>query len=90
MTSLPSWPAAPAPIGRAQGAEPRAAPGLHAPGHYYPARTPGQAGHRRALAHMPAGKRLDFKTYKVRKGDTLAKVARRFKLTPRTSSRPTT
>ena len=36
----------------------------------------------RQLARMPAGKRLDFKTYTVRKGDTLAKVANRFKLTP--------
>ena len=35
----------------------------------------------RQLAHMPAGKRLDFQTYRVKKGDTLAKVARRFKLT---------
>jgi membrane-bound lytic murein transglycosylase D len=31
---------------------------------------------------MPAGKRLDFQSYTVRKGDTLAKVAKRFKLTP--------
>jgi membrane-bound lytic murein transglycosylase D len=36
----------------------------------------------RQLAHMPAGKRLDFQGYTVRKGDTLAKVAKRFKLTP--------
>jgi len=36
----------------------------------------------RHLAHMPAGKRLDFQNYTVRKGDTLAKVAKRFKLTP--------
>lgn len=36
----------------------------------------------RQLARLPAGKRLDFKTYTVRKGDTLAKVAKRFKLTP--------
>ena len=35
----------------------------------------------RQLAHMPAGKRLDFQTYLVKKGDTLAKVAKRFKLT---------
>ena len=35
----------------------------------------------RQLAHMPAGKRLDFRTYLVKKGDTLAKVAKRFKLT---------
>ncbi|MBP1772742.1 MAG: Lytic transglycosylase catalytic [Holophagaceae bacterium] len=36
----------------------------------------------RQLAGMPAGKRLDFKSYTVKKGDTLAKVARRFKLDP--------
>ncbi|HJV47955.1 MAG TPA: LysM peptidoglycan-binding domain-containing protein [Geothrix sp.] len=36
----------------------------------------------RQLARMPAGKRLDFKTYTVRKGDTLAKVAKRFKVAP--------
>ncbi len=34
----------------------------------------------RQLVRLPAGKRLDFKTYVVRKGDTLAKVAKRFKL----------
>jgi membrane-bound lytic murein transglycosylase D len=36
----------------------------------------------RQLAHMPAGKRLDFQTYLVKRGDTLAKVAKRFNLTP--------
>ncbi|WLT33427.1 LysM peptidoglycan-binding domain-containing protein [Geothrix sp. PMB-07] len=36
----------------------------------------------RQLAKMPAGKRLDFQTYTIRKGDTPAKVAKRFKLTP--------
>jgi membrane-bound lytic murein transglycosylase D len=36
----------------------------------------------RQLARMPAGKRLDFQHYTVRKGDTLAKVAKRFKLAP--------
>ncbi len=36
----------------------------------------------RQLARMPAGKRLDFQGYTVRKGDTLAKVAKRFKLAP--------
>ncbi len=36
----------------------------------------------RLLAGMPAGKRLDFSGYTVRKGDTLVKVAKRFKLTP--------
>jgi membrane-bound lytic murein transglycosylase D len=34
----------------------------------------------RRLAGMPAGKRLDFSGYTVRKGDTLARVANRFKL----------
>jgi LysM repeat protein len=34
----------------------------------------------RHLAGMPAGKRLDFKGYTVQKGDTVAKVAKRFKL----------
>ena len=36
----------------------------------------------RQLAHLPAGKRLDFRSYTVRKGDSLVKVAKRFKLTP--------
>jgi membrane-bound lytic murein transglycosylase D len=36
----------------------------------------------RQLAHMPNGKRLDFPGYTVKKGDTLAKVANRFKLSP--------
>ncbi|MFN7957587.1 MAG: LysM peptidoglycan-binding domain-containing protein [Holophagaceae bacterium] len=36
----------------------------------------------RQLAHMPTGKRLDFPGYTVKKGDTLAKVAARFKLSP--------
>jgi membrane-bound lytic murein transglycosylase D len=36
----------------------------------------------RQLSRMPAGKRLDFQGYTVRKGDTLAKVAKRFKLAP--------
>jgi len=36
----------------------------------------------RQLAHMPSAKRLDFQGYTVRKGDTLAKLAKRFKLTP--------
>jgi len=34
----------------------------------------------RALARIPAGQRLDFKTYKIRKGDTLAKVAAKFNM----------
>jgi len=36
----------------------------------------------RQLARMPAGRRLDFQHYTVRRGDTLAKVAKRFKLAP--------
>lgn len=36
----------------------------------------------RQLAHMPSAKRLDFQGYTVRKGDTLAKLAKRFKLSP--------
>jgi membrane-bound lytic murein transglycosylase D len=36
----------------------------------------------RQLVRLPADKRLGFKTYMVRKGDTLAKVAKRFKLAP--------
>jgi len=36
----------------------------------------------RQLARMPAGKRLDFQHYTVRRGDTLAKVAKRFKVAP--------
>jgi membrane-bound lytic murein transglycosylase D len=36
----------------------------------------------RQLSGMPAGKRLDFRSYTVKKGDTLANVAKRFKLTP--------
>jgi len=36
----------------------------------------------RQLARMPAGRRLNFQHYTVRRGDTLAKVAKRFKLAP--------
>src|SRR5512133_289119 len=36
----------------------------------------------RQLARMPAGKRLDFQHYTIRRGDTLAKVAKRFKVAP--------
>ena len=36
----------------------------------------------RQLARMPAGRRLNFQHYTIRRGDTLAKVAKRFKLTP--------
>ncbi|WP_291271391.1 LysM peptidoglycan-binding domain-containing protein [Geothrix sp.] len=53
------------------------------PGPYMLRVPPGKAGEcLRQLARMPAGKRLDFQHYTVRKGDTLAKVARRFRLTP--------
>jgi membrane-bound lytic murein transglycosylase D len=53
------------------------------PGAYTLRVPPGKAGEcLRQLARMPAGKRLDFQHYTVRKGDTLAKVARRFRLTP--------
>jgi membrane-bound lytic murein transglycosylase D len=53
------------------------------PGTYQLRVPPGKAmDFMRQLAHMPAGKRLDFKSYIVRKGDTLAKVAKRFKLAP--------
>jgi membrane-bound lytic murein transglycosylase D len=51
------------------------------PGSYLLRVPPGQAMDcLRQLARMPAEKRLDFRTYTVRKGDTLAGVARRFKL----------
>lgn len=36
----------------------------------------------RALHRIPASQRLAFTTYKVRKGDTLAKVAAKFKVAP--------
>ena len=50
----------------------------------YPLRVPpGTAGATaRALAGISGRERLDFKTYVVRKGDTLARVAARFKLAP--------
>jgi len=53
------------------------------PGNYALRVPPGKAlDCLRQLAAMPAGKRLDFQSYTVKKGDTLAKVAKRFKLTP--------
>ncbi len=53
------------------------------PGTYALRVPPGQAVDcLRQLARMPAGQRLDFKNYTVRKGDTLAKVAKKFKLSP--------
>lgn len=51
------------------------------PGRYSLRVPPGLGGATaRALARIPAGQRLDFQTYKIRKGDTLAKVAAKFKL----------
>lgn len=51
------------------------------PGRYVLRVPPGQSGvTARALARIPAGQRLDFQTYKIRKGQTLAKVAARFNL----------
>jgi membrane-bound lytic murein transglycosylase D len=51
------------------------------PGHYSLRVPPGLSGATaRALARIPAGQRLDFQTYKIRKGDTLAKVAAKFHL----------
>lgn len=51
------------------------------PGRYQLRVPPGQgAATARALARIPAGQRLDFKTYTIRKGDTLARVASRFNL----------
>ncbi|HEY3399128.1 MAG TPA: LysM peptidoglycan-binding domain-containing protein [Geothrix sp.] len=53
------------------------------PGNYTLRVPPGKAVEcLRQLARMPAGKRLDFQHYTVRKGDTLAKVAKRFKVAP--------
>jgi membrane-bound lytic murein transglycosylase D len=51
------------------------------PGHYSLRVPPGQSGATaRALARIPANQRLDFKAYKIRKGDSLVKVATRFNL----------
>ncbi len=53
------------------------------PGTYALRVPPGQAVDcLRQLARMPAGQRLDFQNYTVRKGDTLVKVAKKFKLSP--------
>jgi len=53
------------------------------PGRYTLRVPPGLGGATaRALARIPAGQRLDFKTYKIRPGDTLAKVAAKFRLSP--------
>jgi membrane-bound lytic murein transglycosylase D len=53
------------------------------PGHYALRVPPGtsQATYR-ALARIPSGQRLDFTNYVIRRSDTLAKVAARFKVKP--------
>jgi membrane-bound lytic murein transglycosylase D len=51
------------------------------PGHYSLRVPPGQSGvTARALARIPANQRLDFKAYKIRRGETAARVAARFNL----------
>jgi membrane-bound lytic murein transglycosylase D len=51
------------------------------PGHYTLRVPPGQGGAAaRALARIPASQRLDFRTYKIRRGETLVRVAARFNL----------
>ena len=51
------------------------------PGRYTLRVPPGQSGvTARALARIPASQRLDFKAYKVRRGESLARVAARFNL----------
>jgi len=53
------------------------------PGRYTLRVPPGASGAtNRALARIPAGQRLDFQKYVIRKTDTLAKVAARFKVSP--------
>jgi membrane-bound lytic murein transglycosylase D len=55
--------------------------GTTPPGRYALRVPPGQSGAAaRALARIPASQRLDFKAYRLRKGDTLARVAARFNL----------
>ena len=52
------------------------------PGHYTLRVPPGLAAPTaRALARLPSQQLLDFKSYLIRPGDTLAKVAARFKVT---------
>jgi membrane-bound lytic murein transglycosylase D len=64
-----------------KGLNPELLRGSTPPGTYQLRVPPGKAMDcLRQLARMPASKRLDFKSYTVRKGDTLAKVAKRFKL----------
>ena len=51
------------------------------PGRYSLRVPPGQSGvTARALARIPLNQRLDFKAYKIRRGETLARVAARFNL----------
>jgi membrane-bound lytic murein transglycosylase D len=51
------------------------------PGRYTLRVPPGASGiTNRALARIPSGQRLDFQSYVIRKTDTLAKVAMRFKV----------
>ena len=51
------------------------------PGRYTLRVPPGQGGvTARALARIPASQRLDFKSYRIRKGDNLARLAVRFNL----------
>ena len=53
------------------------------PGRYTLRVPPGTSGDTyRALASIPAGQRLDFQTYVIRKRDTLAKVAAHFDVSP--------
>lgn len=53
------------------------------PGRYTLRVPPGTASTvARALAKIPAAERVDFKAYVIRRGDTLAKVAARFELSP--------
>ena len=53
------------------------------PGQYTLRVPPGMSGATaRALARIPASQRLDFKAYRVRRGETLARVAARFNLSP--------
>jgi membrane-bound lytic murein transglycosylase D len=55
--------------------------GTTPPGRYSLRVPPGQSGATaRALARIPASQRLDFQPFRLRKGQTLAKVAARFNL----------
>ena len=70
-------------VGTLKALNPELLRGSTPPGTYQLRVPPGKAMDcLRRLAGMPAGQRLDFKGYTVQKGDTLAKVAKRFKLTP--------